>query len=421
VKRKLTDVFLKAVKPPITGRIEINDLASAGLAFRVTSNGARSWSFRFRDAAGNQTRATLGKYPTVGLLDARERANEMRREVSQGGNPVALKRQNREGADSKTFGALAQRYLIEHAERRKRSHGRDASNLELHVLPHWRNRPYSSIRRADVIELIERLISAGKPTLANRVQSLISGVYTFGLDADLVEANPCHRLKKRGVENVGRRILNNDEIRLFWFGIVETERSRRTGLGLRLALALGARVGEIAGIRRSELAHIDDPARAAWIIPGARCKNGRDHLLPLSLLARETVLTLLSLIGADEEFLLPTRSLHRAGPIRSNSLTQAMDFFSKRVEAASWNADPPTPHDLRRTIGTRLAELQIPKEIRDRVLNHVSSDVGSKHYNLHDYADEKRAALARWSAELSSILFGTSEKVTPLRRRSVAL
>lgn len=420
MQRKLTDVFLKTVKPPDTGRLEINDLGCNGLAFRVTIKDARSWSFRYRDTStGKQTRATIGEYPTVGLLDARRRADEMRREVARGGNPVARKRQDRASAGSKTFAALAQRYLIEHAQRRKRSHQRDARNLEKHVLPFWGNRPYASIRRADVIELVEGLISAGKPTLANRVQSLISGVFTFGLDADLVEANPCHRLKKRGVENVGRRVLSNSEIRLFWFGIVEPDRARRTGLGLRLALLLGARVGEIAGLARCELAHFDDTNRAAWTIPAARCKNKRDHLLPLPPLARDTVLELLSLIGPDEQFLFPTRSGQRNGPMRSNSFTQAMDFFSKRVaddsRARTWTANPPTPHDLRRSLGTRLAELRVPKEIRDRVLNHTASDVGSKHYNLHDYADERRDALTRWSAALSAILWGTGANVTPLR------
>ena len=105
--------------------------------------------------------------------------------------------------------------------------------------------------------------------------------------------------------------------------------------------------------------------------------------------------------------------------MRSNSLTQAMDFFSKRVAGDSrektWDAEPPTPHDLRRTLETRFAELRIPKEIRDRVLNHVSSDVGDKHYNMHDYADEKRDALTRWSAALSAILWGIGANVTLLR------
>jgi integrase len=276
------------------------------------------------------------------------------------------------------------------------------------VLPKWRNRPYSSIRRADVIELAEGLVAAGKPTLANRVHSLISGIFTFAMDAALLESNPCHRLKKRGVENVGNRTLTDAEIRLFWNGIGESTRARHLGLGLRLALLTGARAGEIAGINRAELEHLADPDRAAWIIPGARTKNKRDHLIPLVPLARDVVLDLLAMIEAGEPYLFPTRSCNRAGPIRSNSITQAMDSFGGRLKGdddaeRTWRADPPTPHDLRRTVETRLAGLRISKEVRDRVLNHIPTDVGSRHYDRHDYADEKREALQRWSCALAAI------------------
>jgi integrase len=80
----------------------------------------------------------------------------------------------------------------------------------------------------------------------------------------------------------------------------------------------------------------------------------------------------------------------------------------------TWRAEPPSPHDLRRTLGTRLAELRIPKEIRDRVLNHAPGDVGSKHYNLHDYADEKRDALNRWATLVNALVTGMTANVVPL-------
>jgi integrase len=418
VQRPLTDAFLRSMKPPPTGRLEITDVRCAGLVFRVTPNGIKSWSFRFR-ATGRLARATIGQYPAIGLTAARARADAMRQEVAAGGNPAERRRQDRAGAGTKTFSALAERYLAEHARRKKRSHKADERNLRKHVLPYWGNRAYAGIKRADVIERLEALVTAGKPTLANRVQSLISSVFTFAMDADLVEANPCHRLRKRGIENIGYRVLSDDEIRLFWPGVVEIPRSRHTGLGLRLALLTAARVSEVAGISRGELEHISDPGKAAWIIPGSRTKNGREHLIPLSPLARATVIDLLELLEPEQQFLFPTRS-RRGGAMQGNSLTQAMDYFSGRVAGElsdnlsrnageamrTWKLDPPTPHDLRRTVETRLAELRVPKEIRDRVLNHIPSDVGSKHYNRHDYADEKRAALTRWSAAISSILEG---------------
>ena len=416
---QLTDKLLQSVRPPAAGRTELADAGCSGLVFRITAVGARSWSFRFRDAAGKQTRATIGEYPTITLKAARASARAMQGTVAAGGNPVEDKRAARTGAGAKTFGALAARYLSEYAERHKRSHRRDARNLEMHVLPRWQGRAFTGIKRSDVIELVERLVAAGKPTLANRVQSLVSSVFTFGMDAALIEANPCHRLKKRGIENVGRRVLSDAEIRLFWRGIVEPPCSRPIGLALRLALLTGARVSEVAGLGRAELERLGEPGRAAWIIPGDRTKNKRDHLIPLPPLARDVVLNLLALIEPGEQFLLPTRSLRRDGPVRGNSLTQAMDNFGASLDGdklavRTWRAEPPTPHDLRRTVETRLAELRVPKEIRDRVLNHTASDVGSKHYNLHDYAEEKREALTRWASVIRSLVTGQDAAVVPI-------
>ena len=100
-------------------------------------------------------------------------------------------------------------------------------------------------------------------------------------------------------------------------------------------------------------------------------------------------------------------------------MAEAMEGFGRRLHGnddaiKTWHADPPSPHDLRRTVGTRLAELRIPKEIRDRVLNHIAGDVGSKHYNLHDYADEKRDALNRWALVVEAIVTGASAAVVPI-------
>lgn len=417
MKQALTDTLVRSLKAPAKGRLEITDTRCGGLVLRVTPNAIKSWSFRFRArATGRLGRVTLGEYPDLGLAAARARADGLRQDVAAGLNPAERKRRERADAASTSFEHLAQRYLTEYAQRKKRSHRADERNLQKHVLPRWKSRSYASIKRADVIELTERLVSDGKPTLANRVQSLISGVFSFALDSSLVEANPCHRLRKRGVENVGRRVLSDDEIRLFWQGIVKPEAARPVGLGLRLALLTGARVGEIAGLCRAELEHVTDAARAVWVIPGQRTKNGRGHLIPLSSLARDTVLELLERISPSEQFLFPTRSRRRKGPMRGNTITQAMTYFAARLgsepTARSWKAEPPTPHDLRRTLGTRLAELRVPKEVRDRVLNHISNDVGSRHYNLHDFADEKREALDRWTVALSAIVADASNLVS---------
>jgi integrase len=378
--------------------------AKPGLVLRVTSKGVRTFAFRFRHPHSRKTlRATIGTYPATSLEAARKRARAMAEQVGAGTNPIEVRDTERATAHTRTFAALAARYLKEHAERHKRprSAEEDRRNLTLHVLPKWGKRDFRTIRRADVIELIEGIVGTGKHVAANRVHSLVSKVFNFAVDADLLETNPAARLKKRGVENSRKRVLADKELAAFWHGIVLSPVSEPVGLALRLALLTGARASEIAGSQKSEFQNLDKPSQAAWLIPGERTKNKRDHLIPLSRLALETVKTALKLSGDDTEFLFPAR-YNNGKPLDGHALTTAMARF-----CADWK-EPPSPHDLRRTVNTRLAMLGVAKEIRDRCLNHVTGlrDPESRHYNRYEFQQEKREALGKWDKTLAAIIAG---------------
>jgi integrase len=423
VQKPLTDVLVRGLAPPPSGRLEVTDTRCPGLEIRVTSGGAKSWSFRFRDPRTSAlSRVTIGAYPDVSLSQARERAGQLRKTVAAGQNPNEMKRREREEATTKNFEALAERYLREYAYRFKRSAAADERNLRLHVLPKWGKRRYDEIQRRDVIALCEDMVASGRATQANRVQALISGVYSFALDADLVQANPCHRLKKRGVENIGRRILSDGELRIFWPKIVLPPVSRRVGLALRLVLLTGTRASEAAGATRAEFEHLDDLSRAAWVIPAERCKNGRPHYIPLSSLAVEVVRDALALVAPDEPCLFPSPSVE-AAPITGHALAVAMARFSRGLRGdseavLSWKTSPPSPHDLRRSFTTRLSALGVPREDRDALLNHTPRDVGGQHYDLYDRAREKRVALETWAAALQGLLEdGPLADVVSLRER----
>jgi integrase len=421
MKRVLTDTLIHTLVPPPEGRLELADTRCPGLTFRVTRAGARSWCFRFRDPqTGRTTRATLGRYPDLSLAAARDGAGALRRDVARGSNPVAAKRQARASHQTTTFAHLAARYLDEHARRTKRSAAADERNLRLHVLPRWGSRSFTAIGRGDVIALVESLITAGKPTLANRVQALVSSIFTFAVDAALVDSNPCARLRRRGVERRGERVLTDDELQLFWSGIVRPPVSRLLGLALRLQLLLGVRPGEVAGMRRDELEYLEDPARAGWLIPAGRMKAKRPHYVPLPPPARVLIAEALALAPADQPFVFA--SPRAAGAIRANALPVAMQRFGQALEgtapgAASWAAAPPSPHDLRRTVATRLSALGVPGEDVAAVLAHATAGVTKRHYDHYDRAREKRHALALWNDALTAVLEGRSYTagVVPLR------
>lgn len=390
MRKALTDTFLRALKEPASGRLEYADTSCRGLEFRITQAGNRSWSYRYRaPVTGKLSRATIGPYPTISLADARLRADELRKGVAGGENPSETKRRAKREAPGRTFKALSERYLAEYARRTKKSAHRDERNLVLHILPKWSELDYAAIRRRDVIELIEGIIADGKPVMANRVQSLISVVFSFAVDSDLMDANPCTRLKKRGEERAGQRVLTDPEIRLFWRNVVEAPASRQTGLGLRLALLTGVRIGEVAGLRPNELEHMGDSAQAVWSIPASRTKNGLAHVVPLAPLALEIAREII--------------------PVTPGAYAAAMERIAARLPGQepahkTWRDEPPTPHDLRRTVRTRLPQLGVPREVCDRIMNHAPADVGGRHYDRYSYLHEKREALKAWDRTLRSIL-----------------
>ena len=93
----------------------------------------------------------------------------------------------------------------------------------------------------------------------------------------------------------------------------------------------------------------------------------------------------------------------------AHALARAMSRLAEKLIGVvagvkSWKADRPSPHDLRRTFRTRLPQIGVPADIRDRLMNHIPTDVGSKHYDRYEYLDEKRAALLSWQQTLSTIL-----------------
>jgi len=108
-------------------------------------------------------------------------------------------------------------------------------------------------------------------------------------------------------------------------------------------------------------------------------------------------------------------------------LSQALDPMATKAHplrdhpgAASWSADPPTPHDLRRTAATRLAALGTPSDLVSAILNHAPAGVTARVYNHHDDVAGKRTALTAWAREIERLASGASSgTVVTLRARRV--
>src|SRR5262245_883063 len=82
-----------------------------GLHLQITTSGSRLWRVRFR-FAGKANMMSLGPFPAVSLKDARERRDEIKKQISAGINPSLRKKLDRiSAAAPTTFGAIADEYI----------------------------------------------------------------------------------------------------------------------------------------------------------------------------------------------------------------------------------------------------------------------------------------------------------------------
>jgi hypothetical protein len=82
--------------------------------------------------------------------------------------------------------------------------------------------------------------------------------------------------------------------------------------------------------------------------------------------------------------------------------------FSKLKRDFDALLDPPIDydlHDLRRACGTGLVRRRVPESTAERCLGHMPRGI-ERHYNMHQYADEKRRALQLWADHITRMVEG---------------
>jgi hypothetical protein len=155
-----------------------------------------TWVLYYRHH-GRQRRLTLGRYPDRPLAEARSEAIHERGRILKGADP-ATEKQAGHAENDHTVQALYELYRSR-KEKVLRSWSEVRRILEKEVLPSWRHRPVTEIRRRDIRELVEEKAQTA-PIHGNRVLERITALFTFAVDQHWIEANPAWRIKKPGQE-----------------------------------------------------------------------------------------------------------------------------------------------------------------------------------------------------------------------------
>jgi integrase len=146
-------------------------------------------------------------------------------------------------------------------------------------------------------------------------------------------------------------------------------------------------------------------------------------VIPLSALAAQLITEAMAMATPKSPFVFASPTV-KGAPITAHALAVAMQRMGRRITAEmpnfpSWLAEPPSPHDLRRTVATRLASLGVPSEDVAACLNHVRRDVTGRHYDMYARLVEKRRALDLWAQTIERTISGNShdENVLPMMRK----
>lgn len=390
---KFTHRGVEALKPTDERRIVWEPAAhgQGNLGVRISPTGLKTWIYMYRHD-GKARMLSLGKFPEVSVEAAHAAAAQAAQEHAHGLDPataaVDLRRAERLAP---TVAELVEQYLELYARPRKRSADRDEALLRRNVLPTWGAHKASAIRRADVAALLDKVIARGAAVQANRTHSVLSRMYNWAVEREIVEANPVAGYRAPVKESAGReRCLSDDELRRFLAGLATAKATPVTRLALRFALLTAARPGEVTGATWAEI----DEVAAVWNLPGDRTKNGQAHVLPLSPQALDVLREARTLDrGAGAVFPSPQHS--KAQPIDVGALAHAIHDNLAHFGTPAFYA-----HDLRRTAATGMAELGADWTVLQKLLNHKLRGETAK-YVRHGYADEMRAVVNAWGAKVA--------------------
>ncbi len=357
---RLTDLLIRKTGSPERGQKTYFDDALPGFGLRVSQGGTKSFVVIY----GRQRRLkTLGRYPVLGLADARKQAKKLLGDVAIM-DPAAVH------VPKVSFAVATERFLADCEIRNK---PRTVEEYRRLLRRHFDiGKAIGDVKRADIMRRVEAIKDA--PAERQHAFVAIRTMMNWCLKHGLIEASPVPKLTFSTTSR--SRVLSDAELKMVW------QRAEEFGYPygqiVQLLILTGQRRGEIAALRKS---WIEDDL---IVFPVGFTKNKREHRLPLGPKAR----AIIDALPGDTDMLFPARGTTDS-PF--NGWSKYKRAFDEPLQIA-----PYTLHDLRRTFASKLAELGTPIHVTERLLNHVSGTVSgvAAVYNRYEYLTEMQSAVA---------------------------
>lgn len=353
----------------------------SGFGIRIYPTGKKTFVLSYR-VAGRKHIMTVGAYGVLTVDEARKLARRHLVAVDAGVDPLESRQQ---AAQGETIKDLCQAYIERHAKPQKRSWQDDQNRIDRLILTAWGNRKAKAITGADAAALHSK-IGKTAPYEANRTLALISKMFELArhpygfVPPDHV--NPARGIK-RFKEDKRDRWVSPEELPKLARAI-DLEPNVYVRMALWLYLLTGVRKGELLSVKWTDIDWRRQELRLG------ETKAGRVHYVPLSAPAMTILRELPRLV--NNLYILP-------GHIHGRPLVNINLPWTRIRKAAG--VEDVRLHDLRRTVGSWLAQSGNSLHLIGRVLNHSNQSTTAVYARFGQ--DHVRQALEEHAARLMGV------------------
>ncbi len=392
----LTDIKIKNVKPQ--GK-PVSLFDGGGLFLLVTPAGGKLWRFKYRYDSKEKLLA-VGTYPEISLADARKRRDEARQQLTQGIDPSAVKKAQKQAvaAEQETFEAVAREWHTAFTPSWTARHGATIlSRLNHDLIPWLGSRQINEIKAPELLSVLRRAESRGALELAHRLRAIAGQVFRYALATGRAERNPSADLRGAlpppKVEHYAA-IIDPKEVAPLLRALDGYQGGFVVKCALRLAPLLFVRPGELRHAEWAEI-NLDE---AVWSIPAHKMKMKQSHIVPLCRQAVEILKGLQEYTGAGR-YVFPSVRTH-ARPMSENTINAALRH-------AGYDKATMTGHGFGAMARTILEEgLQVRPDYIEHQLAHAVRDPNGRAYNRTAHLVERRKMMQTWADYLDELKAG---------------
>ncbi|MGF6695030.1 integrase [Metapseudomonas resinovorans] len=393
-RRPLADTVLATLEPDAS---TYRELDGNGLYFRVKPSGQKSWELRYKKADGKWSWLGMGGYPEVSGALARQKAAKLRDSTAKDGSPLATKRVIRAAeieAANNTFEHLAREWMT--IKRKTWTEGtavRTIGALEKHVFPVFGKRTYSSILPMEWMVFLHGMEQTGIVEQTSRVRGMCKEIYDLARVTGRATHNPLEGLHKflltKPVENFAH--VSADELPALLRAIRGYPHATDVRIGLQLLSMLACRPTELREASWQEF----DLEGGLWLIPAARMKRRREHLVPLPHQAINLLRELHNLTG-KYPLLFPGRN--------DNTKPRSNTAFLMALRRLGYEGRQ-TGHGFRHLASTILNEHGFDSQHVEAQLSHVKEGVRGV-YDKSTYLEQRKVMMQWYANHLDKLAAG---------------